>query len=77
MAYEYEESNTNTVSVMWKHDARVDRLDELKEVYAKAKVFDEIKKLEKETILYSIAGKEDVELGAETRKIINKYMEDK
>lgn len=43
----------------------------------KAKAFDEIAKLEKETSLYSVAGKEDVELGAVTREIINKYMEDK
>ena len=43
----------------------------------KAKAFDEILKLEKETSLYSIVGKEDVELGTEARKIINKYMEDK
>ena len=77
VAYEHEKSNTNTVSVIWKHDAGVARLDELKEVYAKAKAFDEILKLEKETSLYSIVGKEDVELGTEARKIINKYMEDK
>ena len=50
---------------------------EVEEVYRKAKVFDEVKKLEKETRLYSIAGKEDVELGTEARKIINKYTEDK
>lgn len=52
VAYEYEESNTNTVSVMWKHDARVDRLDELKEVYAKAKAFNEISDVIKKAEFY-------------------------
>lgn len=54
-----------------------DIAQEVEEVYRKAKAFDEIKKLEKETRLYSIAGKEDVELGTEARKIINKYTEGK
>lgn len=49
----------------------------LEEQKRKAKAFDEILKLEKETNLYSIKGKEDLELRTETRKIINKYMEDK
>ena len=79
MAYEYE------IEIpMWLEDGRwlnmnVDDevLDELEDVYRKAKAFDEIKKLEKETRLYSIAGKEDVELGTEARKIINKYTEGK
>ena len=52
-------------------------MEEVEEVYRKAKAFDEILKLEKETSLYSIVGKEDVELGTEVRKIINKYLEDK
>ncbi|MEB8091866.1 hypothetical protein [Mammaliicoccus lentus] len=43
MAYEYEKSNTNTVSVIWKHNAGVARLDELKEVYAKAKAWQKLK----------------------------------
>ncbi|MEB6231416.1 hypothetical protein [Mammaliicoccus sciuri] len=83
MAYEYEEAIKSSVEMeLFRHGHHLPEYDtevikELKEVYAKAKAFDEIKKLEKETILYSIAGKEDVELGAETRKIINKYMEDK
>lgn len=49
----------------------------LEEQKRKAKAFDEILKLEKETSLYSIKGKEDLELGIEIRKIINEYMEDK
>lgn len=43
MTYEYEKSNTNTVSLIWKHDAGVARLDELKEVYAKAKAWQTLK----------------------------------
>ena len=81
MAYEYEELVISTVydlnSEMYP-DKEIEIIkSELKEVYAKAKAFDEIKKLEKETRLYSIAGKEDVELGTEARKIINNYTEDK
>ena len=48
-------------------------INELETVYRKAKAFDEITKLEKQTSLYSVVGKEDVELGIEIRKIINKY----
>lgn len=78
MAYEYKDEIENHIICALVHvhvDGEV--FDELEEVYAKAKAFDEILKLEKETSLYSVAGKEDVELGTESRKIINKYMEDK
>ncbi|WP_204200855.1 hypothetical protein [Mammaliicoccus sciuri] len=81
MAYEYEEIivKQHLSNFKSKTGKIIDTKEslELREVYAKAKAFDVIKKLEKETILYSVAGKEDVELGAEARKIINKYMEDK
>ncbi|WP_353462187.1 DUF1024 family protein [Mammaliicoccus sciuri] len=81
MGYEYEEFivKQHLSNFRSKTGKLIDTKEslELREVYAKAKAFDEIKKLEKETILYSITGKEDVELGIEARKIINKYMEDK
>ena len=47
--------------------------EEIRMLERKAKTFDEITKLEKQTSLYSVVGKEDVELGTEIRKIINKY----
>ena len=62
MGYEYE----------WDEIEIVLKEDYLK-LKRKAKVFDEITKLEKQTSLYSVVGKEDVELGIEIRKIINKY----
>ena len=79
MAYEYESDIPKFLKgIEYEHPLDLSKeIKEIQEVYRKAKAFDEIKKLEKETILYSIAGKEDVELGAEARKIINKYMEDK
>ena len=74
MAYEYETKNLITkLSGVWVESEKKEILKELQEVYQKAKGFDEITKLEKQTSLYSIVGKEDVELGTEIRKIINKY----
>lgn len=79
MTYEYERRIIGMLGgVEDRHIVDLsDHKQELREAYAKAKAFDEILKLEKETSLYSIKGKEDVELGTESRKIINKYMEDK
>ena len=76
MAYEYEESNKQIVFTVDNESSMGElneRIKKLEEVYRKAKAFDEITKLEKQTSLYSIVGKEDVELGTEIRKIINKY----
>ena len=76
MAYENEESNKQIVFTVDNESSMGElneRIKELEEVYRKAKTFDEITKLEKQTSLYSIVGKEDVELGTEIRKIINKY----
>lgn len=79
MGYEYEKRIIGMLGgVEDRHFIDLnDHKQELREVYAKAKAFDEIVKIEKETSLYSVAGKEDVELGTESRKVINKYMEDK
>ena len=77
MAYEYKDILLDYASDSKTYEEYKAISQELQEVYRKAKEFDEIKKLEKETRLYSIAGKEDVELGTEARKIINKYTEDK
>ena len=80
MGYEYERdvvSKLENLGDEYHSNAHYEMADEVEEVYAKAKAFEEILKLEKETSLYSIVGKEDVELGTEVRKIINKYMEDK
>lgn len=80
MAYEYEHdvvSELENLGIEYQSNAHYEMADEVRNVYAKEKVFDEILKIEKETSLYSIAGKEDLELGTETRKNINKYMEDK
>ena len=77
MAYEYKSKLLDYASDSKTYEEYKAISQELQEVYRKAKEFDEIKKLEKETRLYSIAGKEDVELGTEARKIINKYTEDK
>ncbi|HAL08933.1 MAG TPA: hypothetical protein DCO67_03075 [Staphylococcus sp.] len=80
MAYEYENdvvSELEHLGVEYQSNAHYEMADEVEEAYAKAKAFDEILKLEKETSLYSIKGKEDLELGIEIRKIINEYMEDK
>ena len=74
MAYEYETKNLITkLSGVWVESEKKEILKELQEVYQKAKGFDEITKLEKQTSLYSVVGKGDVELGTEIRKIINKY----
>ena len=76
MAYENENETKNLItklSGVWVESEKKEILKELQEVYRKAKTFDEITKLEKQTSLYSIVGKEDVELGTEIRKIINKY----
>ena len=77
MAYEYKDMLLDYASDSKTYEEYKAISQELQEVYRKAKAFDEIKKLEKETRLYSIAGKEDVELGTEARKIINKYTEGK
>ena len=77
MAYEYESKLLDYASDSKTYEEYKAMSQELQEVYRKARAFDEVKKLEKETRLYSIAGKEDVELGTEARKIINKYTEDK
>nr|WP_263313630.1 DUF1024 family protein [Mammaliicoccus sp. Marseille-Q6498] len=65
------------IGMQYNSNAHYEMADEVEEVYDKARAFDEILKLEKETSLYSVVGKEDAELGTETRKIIDKYMEDK
>lgn len=77
MAYEYKDILLDYASGSKTYEEYKAMTQELQEVYRKARAFDEVKKLEKETRLYSIAGKEDVELGTEARKIINKYTEDK
>lgn len=80
MAYEYENTvvaELTDLAIEYNSNAHYEMAEEVRDIYAKAKAFDEIVKLEKETSLYSVAGKEDVELGTEARKIINKYMEDK
>lgn len=70
MGYEYERSNKNTVSLMWKYDAREARVKELKKVYAKAKAFDEvIKKVETEYVSEDLA--DDI------RILVNDYEYDK
>ena len=71
MAYEYE--RINNIGCVTSAISTDQAVEELQEVYRKAKAFDEITKLEKQTSLYSVVGKEDVELGTEIRKIINKY----
>ncbi|MEX5914525.1 hypothetical protein AB6G74_09520 [Staphylococcus ureilyticus] len=71
MAYEYE--RINNIGCVTSPISTDQAVEELQEVYRKAQAFDEITKLEKQTSLYSVVGKEDVELGIEIRKIINKY----
>ena len=73
MAYEYEGKLLDYASDSKTYEEYKAMSQELQEVYRKAKTFDEITKLEKQTSLYSVVGKEDVELGTEIRKIINKY----
>lgn len=76
MAYEYESdviSELEQMGVDYQSNEYFNMSIEVEEVYRKAKTFDEITKLEKQTSLYSVVGKEDVELGIEIRKIINKY----
>ena len=73
MAYEYESKLLDYASDSKTYEEYKAMSQELQGVYRKAKTFDEITKLEKQTSLYSVVGKEDVELGTEIRKIINKY----
>lgn len=75
MAYEYERSNKNTVSLMWKYDAREARVKELKEVYAKAKAWDNYL-VDVENSVREVTGNED-EVKWHVDYVINEYMEDK
>lgn len=76
MPYKYEESNklivfmVDTESPM---DKLYDRIDELKEVYRKAKAFDEIVIETTECLMYLTSGLEEEEAGRITFEIIQKY----
>ncbi|MEB5758304.1 hypothetical protein [Mammaliicoccus sciuri] len=71
MAYEYEEPLTKKFNEEYRA-GRIPNLDlfnELKEVYAKAKAFDEILDID--------LAQHDEEYADNVMKVVNKYMEDK
>lgn len=89
MAYEYENdvvSELEQFGVEYQSNAHYEMADEVREVYAKAKAFDDIVKLRNSYYTYSkrdsgglIALLDDKTFGREVSHLINKkgYMEDK
>lgn len=79
MAYEYEEDIKNTISTeaVFSHEKKKkqERVNELNEVYRKAKAFDEIRKIE---IQSDITGYHDdtESYMHDVESVIEKYLED-